>query len=490
MATPTVKESPIINKPYDPPEWHWQRHEDGRIVDAPKQPNRYPATGKLPNINGLNLRTSIARALDMTNLPTELDMVNDIRHAVQEWEKQGFPYTTAITRDLIGHWTDNDRKGLYFAQKEAILTAIWLGEAADRTEEGQAILDEIDRINTAINDGIPRICHQMATGTGKTAVIAAIILWQTCNHAKRPSDIRFTNNFLAIGPGITVRERLNSGLQHQKNGKTNLNSEYINPQLNLVPTAYENCLQHIQFKAINFHQFIPRDSTGDIPRRVKQFAQIAPQLESEDEILDDLVGPNRARVMVFNDEAHHCHKGDPRKASGNSAGDEDAGIWFNGLRLLKDHGLIHGNVYDLSATRSFIATKDTPLFPWIISQYPLREAEEAGIVKIMRLPHNEMRPTDWSDHLASNIYAATKDAKIITREDDDGNNRDLKSALQMMYQDWDQKRRSPKWSQRSVPPVIAVIANTVTNANSIYDYIGGWERDETLHPGRLGSVSH
>ena len=218
---------------------------------------------------------------DLTDLLPSLAMVNEIRQAVSAWQGQGYPSVTRVTRDLIAHWTNPDKDGLYFAQKEAILTAIWLGEVALQSAAGQAALKELHEINEVINDGIPRICHQMATGTGKTAVMAATILWQTFNHQAYPSDPRFTNRFLAITPGLTVRERLEAGLQYMKHGQPDQNTEYLNPQLHLAPPKYEPDLRHIRLKVVNYHKFIPQDPDGNIPGRVKTFARLESHVETE-----------------------------------------------------------------------------------------------------------------------------------------------------------------------------------------------------------------
>ena len=484
--TPTKFTSPIINRPYDQPEWHWQRHSDGRIADSPQQSGRYPATGRLPNVSGLDLpsRNPLQAMGDLTDLLPQLAMVNDIRREVSAWQSQGYAGATRVTRELIGHWTNPDKGGLYFAQKEAVLTAIWLGEIAPQTTAGQAILKELDEINGVINDGIPRICHQMATGTGKTAVMAAIILWQTCNHREYPGDARFTNRFLAITPGITVQERLAAGLQYMKHGQPDQTTEYLNPHLHLVPPQYESALRHIRLKVVNYHKFIPQDPDGQMPARAKTLARKASNVETEQQVIDRVLGQAAGPMVVFNDEAHHCHQGAP-----DGTGSKDAGrfVWFSALQMLHRHGLRHGPVRDLSATPSFIDAPNAPLFPWIVSQYGLQEAEEAGIVKIMRLPNDGNRPDEWDDELARSIYVNTRDGKNLTREDDDSDNKDLKIALQMMYENWQAVWQNANWRQRSVPPVLAVIVNTIRNANRVFDYIAGWESGDTLYPGRLGN---
>ena len=484
--TPSQVSSPIINKPYDPPDWHWQRHTDGRIVNAEKRPGRYPATGLLPTVPGLRLRNDVRAMGDMTDMQPHLHLVNDIRDEVECWRSSGYPGVTSVTRELIGHWTSPDRPGLYFAQKEAILAAIWLEEVAPNSESGLSLLDELGQMNQVINDGIFRICHQMATGTGKTAVMAAIIVWQTCNHQIYPKDPRFTNEFLALTPGITVQERLEAGLQYMKHGRPDPHTEYLNPQLQLVPVHYERYLRNIRLRVLNYHKFIPRDPDGNIPGRVKQFVRLASHVESDEQVIRRVFGYDARPMVVFNDEAHHCHQGSPSNRNGDGERGERY-VWFNALRMLRDFGLHHGPVRDLSATPSFITEARSPLFPWIISQYGLQEAEEAGIVKIMRLPTGTNRPQHWDDDLARSIYARTKDGRSLTREDDDADNRDLKTALHMMYQDWDTTRQTLHWQRRPVPPVLAVIVNTVPNANRAYDYIGGWESEGGLIPGKLGN---
>lgn len=486
--TPSHNTSPIINRPYSPPEWHWQRNNDGSVADAPHGPGRYAATGRLPSVKGLNLdvRNPLVAMGDMTSLMHHLEMVNEIREEVAAWQSQAYRGATRVTRELLGYWTDSEENGLYFAQQEAIITAIWLHEVAPQTSEGKSILRELDEINTVINDGIFRICHQMATGTGKTAVMAAIILWQTCNHREYPGDKRFTNRFLAITPGITVQERLESGLQYMKHGQPDQNTEYLNPRLNLTPPKYEAALRHIRLNVVNFHKFLPRDPDGQMPNRAKELARKANNVESEGQILNRVLGQKASSMVVFNDEAHHCHQGAPGRKPGKKS-DDSKFVWFNALRMLHRRGLIHGPVRDLSATPSFIEDRNAPLFPWIVSQYGLQEAEEAGIVKIMRLPDDGNRPNEWDDDLARGIYANTKDNKGLTREDDDSSNKDLKVALQMMYANWQGVRRNENWEQRNVPPVLAVIVNNITNANRAFDYIAGWEANDELYPGRLGN---
>ena len=488
MTTTAV--NPIINKPREAPTRHWARGSSQNIVGADRpEPGRLPAHGRLPTVTGAKLRNKPAVLATRAGAANLLEMVNDTRAAVADWQAAAFPHTTRVTRDLLSHWTEmHPHRGLYFAQREAILTAIWLTEAAPHTNAGRSVAEELAAVNKEFNEGIPRICCQMATGTGKTAVMAALMLWQTCNHRANPDDPRFTNRFLAITPGITVRERLESGLQYRKHGLADELTEFLNPNLNLTPNAYLDDLNHIRFRTVNYHQFLPQDLSNQLfannqsVGRVKTFARLPSQLENPEQIIARVLGHDARPVMIINDEAHHCHWGDPAKPET----DAQETKWFNALEWLHRRGLAHGYVYDLSATPSFISVRHSPLFPWIVSQYNLQEAEEAGIVKIMRLPSASL-PSDWSDEKAKNIYSHTPvPERNLTREDADRNSRDLKTALSAMYDDWNSLRQSEEWRQQPTPPVLAVVANSVSNADKLYDYIAGWDDGKEKRQGQVG----
>ncbi|MCY3615920.1 MAG: DEAD/DEAH box helicase family protein [Bacteroidetes bacterium] len=476
---------PIINTPYRRPEWHRPRSTSS--TSAKPLSGRYPATGLYPNISGLKLRNGKVILPGTNETYDDLTLVNDIRTEIGHWESSRYAGATRVTRELIGYWTEPPKAGLYFAQKEAILTTIWLLEIAPDSVVGKSILRELDSINAFLNDGIMRICHQMATGTGKTAVMAATILWQTCNHVANPADSRFTNRFLAIAPGITVRERLDTGLQALNDGVMNPNCEYYNPNLFLLPHTYEHVIQHVRVTVVNYHQFAAKDAlatNNNLSEKGRILSGITPAMETDRDVVERILGSNPQPVIVFNDEAHHCHQGLP----GVKADQSPAYIWCNALRLLKGQNLLHGPVRDFTATPFFIGgTRKANMFPWIVSQYELREAEESGIVKLMRLPREVNKNDDWDEDVARNIYAATRDEKSITREQDNICNRDLKRALSLVYNDYERLRANEYWSTQSIPPVVAVVVDKVGNANALFDYIAGFEMDGTLVGGRVGA---
>ena len=479
----TSLKRPIINSPFLPPEYHWPvwRRRGEMVLGGDAVSGRFPASGSLPrDYSERNPDVMVG----MSEGVKSLELVNEIRALVGEWQERGFPGATAATRHLMAHWTDTDNpaKGLYFAQREAIATRVWLTEIAPQCEKGRAVLAEIDAANDSINDGVPRVCHMMATGTGKTAVMAALILWQTVNHVENQGDDRFVNRFLAIAPTITVKQRLEQGLRWKANGAVNERGEYRSPHLNLVPPRFNQprYLGAIDLTVVNFHKFI---AATEKLNRAQILAGREPREKTADEIIRDVLGDNPRSVFVINDEAHHCHNG-----FGGKRGRKDEAVyaWRNGVKSLHERRLIHGHITDMSATPFFIEDPKSSLFPWIVSQYDLREAESAGIVKIMRLPE-----TGMDAEMARAIYAKTKDHKQITREDAGSRNADLKLALSAMSENWSRAASLPQWAGMSPPPAMAVIVNTVANANALYDYVAGYAPEgEGARVGRLPEFSN
>jgi type III restriction enzyme len=138
----------------------------------------------------------------------ENKLVNDIRRRVALWLKGGYVGVTPTTARLISYWTDPNReKKLFFCQNEALETAIYIPEVAKKYGDAW-IENTIREANDTLNPGLPRTAFKMATGSGKTVVMAMLIAWQTLNKLANPQDARFSDTFLIITPGITIRDRL------------------------------------------------------------------------------------------------------------------------------------------------------------------------------------------------------------------------------------------------------------------------------------------
>lgn len=198
---------PIINSPYGIPDWRWQLDSSTKAY-APALPGRRESQNIPPVAGSRKFRGRPALPGEMGSAWTPLQLVNDIRAAVFQWQEAGYPDITQTSRELIIHWTDEEACKLYFAQLDAVLTHIYLHEAAPRQ-----VRNEIQEINDLSNAGIHRIAHKMATATGKTPVMAMLILYHSANRWNAPhDDHRFSRRFLVITPGLTVRERLQDSL--------------------------------------------------------------------------------------------------------------------------------------------------------------------------------------------------------------------------------------------------------------------------------------
>jgi type III restriction enzyme len=179
----------IINSPFEPPTHHWRRLGDSRHeLVAGRRPAGYEI---------FDTRNNTVRWV-------ELDLANRIRERVGAWRAAEYPGVTAITRQLLAHWHDREtprQYAFYFCQLEAIETLIWHVEAAPEFRQGVAVP----------GDGGPweRLCNKMATGTGKTTVMAMIVTWQVLNALTCPKRGRdFSRAIFIVAPGLTVKDRL------------------------------------------------------------------------------------------------------------------------------------------------------------------------------------------------------------------------------------------------------------------------------------------
>ncbi len=458
---------PIINSPYRAPEWRWQLDQSTKAY-APALPGRRESQNIPPVAGSRNLRGKQSFPNEMGAHWIPLKLVNDIRIAVLNWQENGYPGITQTSRDLINHWTDEEACQLYFAQIDAVLTHIYLYEAA--TEE---IGEEIQRINSRFNDGIHRIAHKMATATGKTPVMAMLILYHTANHrSAAPDDKRFARRFLVITPGLTVRERLQDSLDpgHE-------DSDWN--AFNLVPPGdqWEQALTSASVNVINYHQMQPKDMEPTNTRQQQLIAggsnPTTPQeqearMETPQDVVDRIADgkSQEGPILVINDEGHHCHRGDPDKKNALPQNTQ----WFEGVQQIRDTGLL-SYVVDMSATPIFLAQSNPRPFDWIVSDYSLIDAIEAGLTKIPRVPTSTNRSNDSEFR---DIFSRTDSKQAGDfRPEVTGNNTLLKGALNSLYRDYEKKVE--EWSDlgRTEPPVMAIVMNSVKNANAMFEHVAG-----------------
>ena len=296
IQDPTV--NPIINSPYEEPRCHWELDERG-LAKPNVLPSRRESRGTNPTPQP---RANTTQPM-LVYQGNELTLVNALRTSVREWRYQGYPGVTEPTRRLLDHWnSDQPTPRLFFAQKEAIETLIYMFEVADRNGYHHRTLAEV---NEKFNDNIHRLTTKMATGTGKTAVMALIIIWQSVNHSHRPQDPRFTNQFAIVTPSITVRDR--NRLDLIPNRPHNIYADW-----NLVPrrSNYTRPVENAKVAITNFHTLQTKEVTwGQPSTKAKKISRMKPSVETSRDMIKRALGTlsPRRRILVLNDEGHHCH---------------------------------------------------------------------------------------------------------------------------------------------------------------------------------------
>ena len=323
---------------------------------------------------GYLIATPGARGFDDPGTVVELKLVNKIRLRVNAWRKDNYPGITGITRRLLEHWYDpesRDGRRFFFCQLEAIETIIWLTEASPTERQGIVIPGD--------GGAFARWCTKLATGTGKTVVMSMLIAWQVLNKATSPQDKRYSKHVLVVSPGLTVRNRL-SVLVPDAVG--NYYDEF-----SIVPPSLFELLRHGQVNVLNWHK-LGWESREQIAKR-RSVDKRGPK--SDEAYVCEVLGKMASArgLLVINDEAHHAWRVPPQsKVTGVEKDEiEVATVWVDGLdRIHKSRG-IH-RCFDFSAT-PFVplgnkASEET-LFGWIVSDFGLNDAIEAGLVKTPRV---------------------------------------------------------------------------------------------------------
>jgi len=183
----------IINSPYQKPDKYWRYDRESRLFEL--KDGRRPA--------GYVVASEKSKAFDDPGIFVEIPLVNMIRPRVDAWRAKGYPGVTGITKRLLEHWCNPEEREFrqfFFCQMEAIETMIWLLEAPEAEKVGLEIP----------SDGGPfkRVCAKMATGAGKTIVMAMLIAWQVLNKVTYPQDARFSKYIFIVAPGLPVKNRL------------------------------------------------------------------------------------------------------------------------------------------------------------------------------------------------------------------------------------------------------------------------------------------
>ena len=386
-------DQPILCSPYEEPSDYWLY--DPETGEALTAPGRRPAGHWFRNES--RPQTQQRRLFAEENWE-ELPSVNSLREDVKRWRSSDYRNATNTTRHLLRHWWREDCiRRLFFCQLEAVETIIYLAEirmGGKRTSFTPQFTDEaLERlVDSPLDESLPPLTRtgcKMATGSGKTVVMAMLIAWAFCNRGQLPTDERFPSAVLVVCPNLTIKERLQV---LRPDNPASYFSEF-----DLVPTQMRRFLQSGKVLVTNWHQFAPESEHAD---GGNSYTVVNKGPESEDafsrRVLGDLYG--RGPVMVLNDEGHHAYR--PKNANVVDKGlspeerkeakdlNEEATVWIQGLDTINASCGVKFCV-DLSATPFYIKGSghaEGEPFPWLVSDFSLVDAIESGIVKIPRLP--------------------------------------------------------------------------------------------------------
>ena len=420
-----------------------------------------------------------------------------MRAQVSQWRRLPNPndwQVTPTTRKLLEYWRNHEFQTVrpFFCQVEAVETLIWLTEVADPNRGVyKRFWDQIKGANKEANPELTRLALKMATGAGKTTVMAMIMAWQTINAVRTQGSGRFTRGFLVVTPGITIRDRLRELQPHDPNSYYRMRE--------IVPAEMMHEMQRAAIVITNYHAFQPREilRTGKVGKSLLQgrgdeIGTVETDGQMVQRVASELM--NIRNIMVLNDEAHHCYrekpgemgadtlKGDEKKEAKRE--NEAARLWINGIEAFK-RKLGVRNVVDLSATPFFLRGSgyaEGTLFPWTVSDFSLLDAIECGIVKLPRVPVADSIPGQevpvfrnlW-DHIAKEMPkgSRTKGAGVADSRDLP---QKLMTALHALYNHYEET--SDAWERLGLetPPVFIVVCNNTATSKLVYEWISGWER--------------
>ncbi len=500
-------EQPVLNSPYEYPNRHWELDDTGqptqKIIDR-RRPAQFITPIPTPKKRrGSSADQGAMRFGDGNDISTENQqyeltaIINSVRQQVERWRSIPNPHQWQVTPEtarLLQHWRHHRFSGIrpFFCQVEAAETVIWLTEVAPRAgRTGRRFLDHLADANQEANPELQRLALKLATGAGKTTVMAMLIAWQTVNAVRHPQSRRFTRGFLVVTPGITIKDRLRV-LQ-----PNDPDSYYQSREL--VPNDMLPDLQKARIVITNYHAFKLRDrmalSKGGrllLQGRGEALATLETDGQMLQRVMPELMGIKN--VLVLNDEAHHCYREKPEKdEEGALKGDdkkeadkntEAARLWISGLEaVVRKLGV--NRVLDLSATPFFLRGSgyaEGTLFPWTMNDFSLMDAIECGIVKLPRVPVADNLPGDEMPKFR-NLWENIR-SEMPKKGRGKGDTLDplnlpilLMTALEALYGHYKKTYEAMASAGIEVPPCFIVVCNNTSTSKLVYDYISGFHRE-------------
>ncbi|MGB3478059.1 MAG: DEAD/DEAH box helicase family protein [bacterium] len=443
----------IINSPYEEPKYHWHYNRETRSFEK--------LTGRRPA--GYVVASEKSKSFDDPGIFIELPLPNKIRTRIKKWRNAGYPGVTGITKKLLEYWynpEERENKNFFFCQLEAIETMIWLTEASESEKTGVDIPSD--------GGDFKRICSKMATGSGKTVVMAMLVTWQVLNKITYPQDPRFSKYIFVVAPGLTVKNRL------QVLMPATLGNYY--EEFNIVPSGLWEKLREGRIRVINWHK-LHWETEVQIQRKrhVDKRGPISDEAYVREVLRELARGSN---ILVINDEAHHAWRINPaakdkylrQRDLKDSA--EEATIWVGGLDRIHHTRKILC-CYDFTATPFMPSGKQSSeetLYGWVVSDFGLNDAIESGLVKTPRviIRDDAQLGPDYKSRLY-HIYADPEVKDDLNRKaDDEEPLPDLvMNAYYLLGKDWLETVKKWKKAGFQTPPVMISVANRTETAARI-----------------------
>lgn len=509
MSRDSFFENPVLNSPYEPPKRYWKLdekgHPTGEIADGRRQAeyvSPVPAAHAAPvGEDFLDLKTSEYEKV--------YKFIDDIRNEVAIWRAKPESEwgVTPETARLLHYWREHKfmRVRPFFCQIEAVEILIWLTEVAPQRKE-KNYLELIREGNAKANPLIFRIALKLATGAGKTTVMAMIIAWQAVNAARHPNSEKFSRAFLIIAPGLTIRDRL------RVLNPADPDEYYLSREL--IPTDLKPELCKAKIIITNYHAF-ERRVRVELPTIAKKLlvgchTDSAPIVEPETEgemlarVASELL--SEKKILVINDEAHHCYReriktdaepdsatdtkeklsGDERKEANDR--NEAARVWISGIEALVRRGK-KVSVVDLSATPFFLkgsGYREGTLFPWCVSDFSIMDAIECGIVKLPRVPVTDSSRDEFPifrdlwEHVKKDLPRGN--AKKVTTGTPDDLPPKLINAINALYSKYEETFAAWEAAKIPYPPCFIFVCQNTAISKLVYDYVSGWKKDGAALP--------
>ena len=480
MSKVTI-ENPVINSPFEEPQRHFKFNARGITEEIAEGRRRSEYFMPFPKPKKQSGEGQMQFELPDRDLREANAFINSVRTQVTAWRNSGYPGVTPTTRRLLEHWNNPENEPrLYFCQREAVETAIYLNEYENK-QRNDSFHRQLVKANEEANPDLFRIAFKMATGSGKTVVMAMLIAYHTLNKIANPRSPRFADAFLIVTPGVTIRDRLQV-LYPEK-------PENDYQKMNLLPRGDYDALCQSKIVITNYHAFqrrkkeeLSRIGEKVLGENAKNFRETPAEMVAR--VCRGL--GRKKNIIVLNDEAHHCYR--PKKSEKSVSAEDESRLWINGLEAVKAKIGVK-QVYDVSATPFFLKNSGysttTPsgkklaegvLFPWVVSDFALIDAIECGIAKVPRVPVAD--DTMRGDPIYRRLWDTVRPKlSKIASDGEPQLPQELETALHSLYGNYE--KAYDLWQKDPhglTPPVMIVVCNNTKVSKLVYDWIAGWEK--------------